>query len=155
MEPLARRRRSVAGPIILIAFGLLFLLLNFLPDFDPWPVLARYWPLSLIFLGLGRIWDYYRYRPSEVPTAGASAPPAAGAVPGTIAANPTARPSGPSGVAIALIILLMLLVAASWHARGRYEHRRFTGGMHESRTVELQSAKSVAVKARAAASFCC
>jgi hypothetical protein len=125
------------APVVLIGLGVLFLLLNFLPDFDPWPVLARYWPLFLIFLGLGKIWDHYRLRPSETDATGAAAcqPPAV-AVP---------RQHRPSGVGIALLILLALLVAASWHARGRYEHRRFTGGTHESRAVELQGAKSVAV----------
>jgi N-terminal domain of toast_rack, DUF2154/Domain of unknown function (DUF5668) len=143
MEPVARRRRTVVGPIILIGFGVLFLLLNFLPDFDPWPVLARYWPLFLIFLGLGKIWDYYRHKPSETAAASVpAAPAAAGTAPGPMTAP---RPSGPTGVAVAFIILLVLLVAASWHARGRYEHRRFTGGTHSSQTVELQGAKSVAV----------
>ena len=38
------RHRSFVGPILLIVLGVLFLGLNFYPDFDPWPILARYWP---------------------------------------------------------------------------------------------------------------
>jgi hypothetical protein len=139
------RRRSVVGPIILISLGLLFLALNFIPDFDPWPVLARYWPLILIFLGLGRIWDYYR-RPTAPPVADAAI-----AVPGTGPA-PTSPPEPPrrgiSGVGIALILLLLFLVATSWHAR-RWDDRRpvhFTGEEHTSQSVDLQGAKSVSVR---------
>ncbi len=50
-------RRSITGALILIAFGVLFLYANLRPDFDPWSVLSRYWPLILIFWGLG-IFDY-------------------------------------------------------------------------------------------------
>lgn len=148
MEPRATRRRSMAGPVILIGLGVLFLMFNFFPDFDPWPVLSRYWPLFLIFLGLGRIWDYYRYRPASGagPSAGlaAGAVPPAGSQPGAMAGMP---PQGRSmsGVGMALLFLLVLLIAASWHARGRYDHQRFTGGTHNSQTIDLQGAKAVAV----------
>src|ERR1039458_7932170 len=68
------RRRSFAGPILLIALGITFLLANILPDFDPWPITVRFWPLALICLGLGMIWDsYYRHEHS-----GQAPDPAAG-----------------------------------------------------------------------------
>ena len=47
------RRVSLVFPIILITIGVLFLLHNWRPAFDPWSVLAEYWPLILVFVGLG------------------------------------------------------------------------------------------------------
>ena len=56
------RRISLVGPLILITIGALFLLHNWRPDFEPWPILATYWPLILIFIGLGKVWDNSRVR---------------------------------------------------------------------------------------------
>jgi len=56
------RRHSIVGALILIVIGVLFLYSNLHPSFDPWPVVSQYWPLLLIFIGLGKLWDYYRYR---------------------------------------------------------------------------------------------
>lgn len=129
------RQRSVVGPVILIALGVLFLVVNFYPNFYPWPVLARYWPLILIFVGLGHIWDSYRRRK-----------------------HPDQPPSGGlSGTSIAWIVLLVLFVAAVWHGGPRWQnqrrwhdrwewHGRDSGReMHATQAVELQGAKSVGV----------
>lgn len=55
------RRRSLAGPIILIVIGIFFLLGNF--HVLSWPVVghvfATYWPALLIFAGLVRLFEYY------------------------------------------------------------------------------------------------
>src|SRR5467141_4767525 len=51
------RRVSLVFPIILIAVGALFLFRNWHPGFDPVPILWTYWPLILIFIGVGKIWD--------------------------------------------------------------------------------------------------
>jgi LiaI-LiaF-like transmembrane region len=56
------RHGSLVFPILMITFGALFLYANWRPSFDPWPVLTTYWPLILIFLGLGKIWDVWRGR---------------------------------------------------------------------------------------------
>src|SRR5258708_32377707 len=63
------RRVSLVVPIILITVGALFLLHNWRPAFDPGPILWTYWPLILIFVGIGKIWDSsYRSRnPNAVP----------------------------------------------------------------------------------------
>ena len=53
------RRSSLVGAILLIALGLLFLYSNVRPGLDPWPLLSRYWPLLLVFLGLGKLWDQF------------------------------------------------------------------------------------------------
>jgi hypothetical protein len=127
------RHRSVVGPIVLISAGVLFLVLNFYPNFDPWPVLGRYWPLILIFIGLGKIWDSYRSRqhPEE------------------------ARGGWSSGITIAWIALLLLFVLAVFHGGSRWDNRRdwhgrwnwggrdFGDEMHDTQAVELQGAKSV------------
>jgi hypothetical protein len=59
------RRSSLVGAVLLVALGLLFLYSNFRPGLDPWPLLSRYWPLLLIFLGLGKVWDQFRPRDSS------------------------------------------------------------------------------------------
>ncbi|MCU1262568.1 MAG: hypothetical protein JWO80_5453 [Bryobacterales bacterium] len=49
------RTRSIAGPVVLIAIGVLFLLNNLRPDFMSWDVLWRYWPFLLIGFGVVRL----------------------------------------------------------------------------------------------------
>ncbi len=49
------RRVSLVLPIILITVGILFLVRNWHPAFEPWAILLDYWPLILIFVGLGKI----------------------------------------------------------------------------------------------------
>lgn len=112
------RRRSFIGPIILIAIGVFFLVANLVPSFDPWVILMRYWPVILILIGLGKVWDYY-------------------------AARRYGRAGGSdvSGVLIAVILLILLLGLSVWRA-GRHagvaaEQR------HETKTVELQGATAV------------
>lgn len=56
------RRSSLVGAVLLVALGLFFLYSNFRPGLDPWPLLSRYWPVLLIFLGLGKVWDHLRPR---------------------------------------------------------------------------------------------
>ena len=53
------RRSSLVGAFLLIALGVLFLYSNFRPGLDPWPLLSRYWPVLLVFLGLGKLWDQF------------------------------------------------------------------------------------------------
>lgn len=53
------RRSSIVGAVVLIGLGVLFLYTNSHPGFDPWPLFGRYWPLLLIFVGLGKLWDYH------------------------------------------------------------------------------------------------
>jgi hypothetical protein len=133
-QPIPPRHRSFVGPIILIAIGIVILMFNLYPDFNPWPVLFRYWPLILILIGLGKIWDSYYWKHHTGQT-------------------------GPwiSGTGMAWILLLLLFILASWHYRGwgRYDDgwNRYWGWgwrghaladeVHDTRAVELQGAKSV------------
>jgi len=127
------RHRSFVGPILLIMLGGLFLAFNLYPSFDPWPILYRYWPLILISIGLGKIWDsYYAHEHPD-------------------------RAIGPwvSGTGIAWTILLVFFFFAAWH-RGPAWHggwgwhggrgwndRSWGAYLHDTQAVEIQGAKSV------------
>jgi DUF4097 and DUF4098 domain-containing protein YvlB len=56
------RRGSVFGALLLIAIGGLFLYANLNPEFSAWPVVAKYWPVLIIFWGLGKLVDYLMLR---------------------------------------------------------------------------------------------
>jgi hypothetical protein len=110
-----RRRRSPTGGVILIIIGLFFLLLKFHPEFEPWPIFARYWPVILIVIGIGKIWDAFLYRQNP------GAPPA----------------SRHSGLWVALAILLILFGLALWKGRaGNYMR-------HETQSIDRQGAHTV------------
>jgi len=59
-----RARRSLAGPIVLITLGIVFLLGNI--GYLTWPTIgllfARYWPLLIILWGLVKLLEHYRAR---------------------------------------------------------------------------------------------
>jgi N-terminal domain of toast_rack, DUF2154/Domain of unknown function (DUF5668)/Cell wall-active antibiotics response 4TMS YvqF len=118
-----RRPRSFVGPVILICLGVFFLLLNLYPEFDPWPWLFRYWPLILIAIGLGKIWDsYYAHQHPE-------------------------RATAPwfTGTGLAWVILLLLFVLVLWHGRLWHDGRgwRLGNEMHETQSVDQRGAKLV------------
>jgi hypothetical protein len=48
-------KRSISGPLILIAVGILFFFNNFYPEIFSWHSLALYWPFLLIGLGTIRL----------------------------------------------------------------------------------------------------
>ncbi len=50
-----RRRRSLFGPIVILAIGTLFLVRNFRPDIPVWHLVGQYWPVLLILLGVLRL----------------------------------------------------------------------------------------------------
>jgi hypothetical protein len=136
-QPRPPRHHSFVGPIILIVLGSLLLMWRLYPEFDPWPVLFRYWPLILILIGLGKIWDsYYIHRHIEQ-----GAPPATPWI---------------SGMGIAWILLLLFFILAMWHGRGRWNDegwnqpwtwhgRTLADESHDTQAVELQGAKSADV----------
>jgi len=114
------RRPSLVFPIILIALGALFLYANWRPAFDPWPILTTYWPLILIFIGLGKMWDSTRQR-----------------------GNPQGARSGVSaGSSLAVVAFIVVMVALFWHGRA-FSRDRHVNWQHQTRSVERQNAKSV------------
>src|SRR5712692_6958326 len=116
------RRVSLVFPIILITVGALFLLHNWRPAFDPLPILWTYWPLILIFIGIGKIWDSaYRSR------------------------NPNAPPGISMGASIGALAFVIVLVFLLWHGRSfsrRHGFYSVSGSQHTTQTVDLQGAKS-------------
>jgi hypothetical protein len=89
------RRVSLVFPIILITIGVLALLQSWRPGFDPWVTVKNYWPLILIFIGIGKIWDNVQR---------------------------SRNPNAPSGIsmgatmgALAFVLVITLLI---WHGHG-------------------------------------
>lgn len=66
----ARRHRSLFGPVVLIALGVLFLLRNFgiISTHAFWFWFSNYWPVLLILLGVIRLAEYMWARQSGGPT---------------------------------------------------------------------------------------
>src|SRR6267143_2145266 len=119
------RRTSLVLPVVLVALGGMFLYANWRPAFDPWPILRTYWPLILIFVGLGKMWDVTRARqnPGGTPRSSVSL--------------------GPTFGALAFVLVLVVLF---WHGRAFTHDRRYSSDLqHQSRTVERQGATSVHV----------
>ncbi len=110
-----KRRGSITGALFLIGLGLFFLLMNLLPNFDPWTTLFRYWPIVLILLGLGKIWDAHRMQQ-----------------------NPGMGDGASSGTVVALLVFLLILAFALMVGR-----RGSEATVHDAQAIELQGAKSV------------
>jgi N-terminal domain of toast_rack, DUF2154/Domain of unknown function (DUF5668) len=122
------QRPPLVVPIILIVVGALFLYANYRPGFAPWPIIRTYWPLILIFFGLGKMWDAtHRARSGD----------------------PNAPPGTSVGGTIAIVAVVLVLFALFW--RGRVfsrDSRSASSWHHEVRTVDLQNAKSVSASLR-------
>jgi len=116
-------RRSLVFPILLIAFGAIFLYSNWQPAFDPWPVVETYWPLLLVLVGLGMLCDTLLMRGE---TSAASRFPVGSTL----------------GVVAFLFVLSVLLWRGHTFSRALAAHSA-TSSRHESRSVELQGAKMI------------
>ena len=121
----APRRTSLVLPITLILIGGIFLYANWRPAFDPWPVLKTYWPLILIFVGLGKMWAATRPRRTA---------------PGEV------RPGISLGGTFGALAFVLVLIVLFWHGRA-FSHNRGRDGnlQHFARSVEIQGAKSAEV----------
>ena len=121
------RSGSVVFPLLLIALGTLFLLWRLLPDFDPFPVLWKYWPLFLILVGAGMVWDsIQRHR------------------------DPQAAPSFPVGSMVGTLLFLVVLSSLLWHHHSTHrmhwtdwDTASSGRSSHDTKTVNLQGAKAV------------
>jgi hypothetical protein len=52
------RRGSIFWALTLIGVGVIFLWENFNPEIHPWQVIAKFWPILIIFWGLSKLVDY-------------------------------------------------------------------------------------------------
>lgn len=118
------RRVSLVFPIILIVIGALFLIRSWSPNFDPWSVLADYWPLLLIFVGLGMVWDNIRRRQ-----------------------NPNAHTGISVGSTIGVLAFVVVLVVLISHGRVFSARHGFGArSSHTAKTVDIQGAKTANAK---------
>jgi hypothetical protein len=114
------RRVSLVVPIILITVGGLFLVRNWRPGFDPLPILWTYWPLILVFIGVGKIWDNVQR-----------------------SRNPNAPPGISIGATVGTFAFVVVLVVLLWHGRSfSRRHGFYSGSQQNTQTVDLQGAKS-------------
>jgi hypothetical protein len=65
MSASSRKSGALLGGVILITIGVIFLLENFYPSISFWRLMARYWPVLLILIGLKKLYDYFTWQ--EVP----------------------------------------------------------------------------------------
>ena len=110
-----KRRGSIGGALIVIALGIFFLIINLHPDLDAWSIVRRYWPVLLIAVGVGYMWDALMDRRYSEPNA----------------------PRHHSGTPIAVLIILIFFGFAVWHGRNSRPVQ------HDTQSVSLQGAQSV------------
>jgi hypothetical protein len=113
------RARALVFPVILILVGGLFLYASWRPEFDAWRILGMYWPVILILLGLGRIWDNTRR-------------------------GGPATQRYTSGGTIAVLVFVAVIALLLVRGRSLAHARQSSGGMqHTTRTVEAGGVKDV------------
>ena len=114
------RRPSIAGGLIVLTVGIIFLIANLRPDLDFWSIAMRYWPVILIVIGLGKIFDAFRIRND-----------------GGTGTDGQPRGNNDLGIILAMLVLLAFVVVAVTHGHGRVVILR------DSQSIDLQSAKTV------------
>jgi len=69
MSAYSYRRGSIFWALTLIAVGFIFLYQNFNPSIHPWQILAKFWPILIIFWGVSKLIDHLQARlhPDTVP----------------------------------------------------------------------------------------
>jgi N-terminal domain of toast_rack, DUF2154/Domain of unknown function (DUF5668) len=113
------RSRSLVFPILLISIGAIFLYRTWQPAFSPWPVLRTYWPLILILVGLGKMWD------------------------ATQGAKQSPRPFVSIGSTVGVLVFVIVIVLLLWRGHGfaDLDSRHHLGHISEIR--ELDGATSL------------
>ncbi len=60
------RTGALTAGMILISLGIIFLLENLYGGFSFWRIIARYWPVILIAIGVRKLYGYFTWH--EVPS---------------------------------------------------------------------------------------
>lgn len=55
------RNGALTAGMILIALGVIFLAENYYTSFSAWRMIARYWPVILIIIGVRRLYCYFAW----------------------------------------------------------------------------------------------
>ena len=58
---------ALTAGLILIALGLIFLMENLYEPFSAWRLIARYWPVILIIIGLRKMFQYFTWHNPSAP----------------------------------------------------------------------------------------
>jgi hypothetical protein len=53
---------ALTAGLILVIIGIIFLIENFYEAFSAWRLIARYWPLIPIMIGVRRVYDYFAWQ---------------------------------------------------------------------------------------------
>ena len=67
------RGGALTAGLILIALGVIFLAENFYTPFSAWRLIARYWPVILIIIGVKRLFCFFAW--PAIPPAQNKIPP--------------------------------------------------------------------------------
>jgi hypothetical protein len=59
------RSGALTAGLILMAIGLIFFLQNMYVHFSAWRLIARYWPVLLIIIGLRKLYDYSTWQEGD------------------------------------------------------------------------------------------
>jgi uncharacterized protein DUF2154/cell wall-active antibiotic response 4TMS protein YvqF len=119
VDPNVRTRRGSLGwGLVLIGIGVLFLVAQLRPGFDPWQLLWKYWPILLILLGVAKLWEHMSNRN-----------------------NPQARSSGWISGSVITVVAIVALIGLSTHHSGAANPI-----LRDSESLQLQGAKSVTAK---------
>jgi N-terminal domain of toast_rack, DUF2154 len=123
------RSTSVVFPLLLIGVGSLLLLWRWLPYFEPWPVIWKYWPLLLILVGAGMFFDRAQRR-----------------------SDPEHAPAIPVGSTIGTVLFLAIMAYLLWHGGAFMRHDWMNvsaspsaAHQHETQVVDLKGAKAARV----------
>jgi hypothetical protein len=114
-----RHPPTITGALIVIAVGIFLLIVNLYPQLNAWNVLARWWPVAIILVGLGKVWEAFQRRD-------APGQPGCGE-------NFSAMPW------VVLVIVILLCV-------GMWREGKVQASLHESQTLDVGSAKEVQAK---------
>ena len=124
IDPDRRRHRhrhppSITGALVVITVGVLLLITNLYPELNAWSIALRWWPVAIILVGIGKVWEAFQRRDA-----------------------PGQPGSGENFSAMPWVVLLLVVLLCV----GMWREGRGQSSLHESQTLELGGAKDVHAK---------